>query len=650
MESSFHFPPAKRHVHSASTTMDEPTNDPNCTTHFTQSLDGGAALSLRSRPHQSTLYVPPGHVTFRIVCPASCVGGIIGKSGSIVKNLEQLTKSKIRVEEPKNLSEHRLITVSSSPLATNRITLHGDEWFEVSAAQEGALRVFERVVEVAIEADSAAVARAVEGNVLCRLLVWKNQAGAIIGKGGKVVEKIRDDSGSRIRVLKPEEFPSLGSPTDEIVEIEGDVMAVKKALVAVTSRLQEFPPFERTTTHGARPSEVESSSIPPVSLPRHQSPMLQFMPSNSIKQTLRDDTLLSAPEKISTEDSMTSRQEVVFKILCPNYQVGAVIGKGGSVVRALESESGASIRVGRALAECDENIITISSMENVERQHSPAQKAVILVFNRCMEVRMEKGWYLDSKASPVSARLLVPSNQVFCLLGQGGAIISEMRKVTGAGIWIIGGDQVPKCGSENEKVVQITGEFGNVKVALSKVTARLRDNIMSAKTSIGSGTIQNNPYLRVRDPIPLGLYQSFGTPDNLKELKSLPQSIYHRTSYDIDRPMSPSLLASLTISGEDQERGTEMDRKLHSIQGAVELGSGRGSETEANTTVEIVVPGNAIGSVYGENGSNLDRLRQISGAKIIVLEPQPGATDRIVAISGTPDETLSAQSLLQAFI
>ncbi|XP_075501784.1 LOW QUALITY PROTEIN: KH domain-containing protein HEN4-like [Primulina tabacum] len=650
MESSFHFPPAKRHVHAPSTTMDEAHQNHNSTTHFNQSLDGGASLSSRSKPHQSPLYVPPGHVAFRVVCPASCVGGLIGKSGSIVKNLQQLTNSKIRVQEHKNLSEHRVITVSSSPLATNRITLHGDEWLEVSAAQEGVVRVFERVVEVAIEVDSLAVAGAVEGNVLCRLLVWKNQAGTVIGIRGKVVDEIRDDSGSRIKLLKPEEFPSFALPTDAIVEIEGDVLAVKKTLVAVTSRLQEFPSFERTTMHGARPFEVESSSIPPMGLPRQQNPMLQFMPSNSIKQTLRDDTLLSAPEKISTVDSMTLQQEVVFKMLCPKYQVGAIIGKKGSVVRALESESGASIRVGRALAESDEIVIIISAVENVERQYSPAQKAAILVFNRCMEVRVQKGRDLDSKRSAVSARLLVPANQIFCLLGERGAIISEMRKVTGAGIWIIGGNQVPKCGSENDEVVQITGEFLGVQDALSKVTARLRDNILSAKPSIGSGTIQKNPYLRVRDHLPFGLYPSFVTPDNLNEHKSLPQSIDKRPSYDIDRLLSPSLLASLKISGEDLGRGMEMDRKMHSIQGVVELGSGRGSEIVANTTVEIVVPAYAIGSVYGENGSNLDRLRQISGAKIVILEPQPGATDRIVSISGTPDETLSAQSLLQAFI
>lgn len=53
------------------------------------------------------------------------------------------------------------------------------------------------------------------------------------------------------------------------------------------------------------------------------------------------------------------------------------------------------------------------------------------------------------------ARLLVSSNQIGCLLGKGGSIISEMRKVTGAYIRIMGKDQIPKFASEGEEVVQV---------------------------------------------------------------------------------------------------------------------------------------------------------------------------------------------------
>lgn len=81
---------------------------------------------------------------------------------------------------------------------------------------------------------------------------------------------------------------------------------------------------------------------------------------------------------------------------------------------------------------------------------------MVLVFSRSVETGIEKG--LDSgsnKGSSVTARIVVPSNQVGCLLGKGGAIVSEMRKATGANIRIIGGSQVPKCALENDDVVQV---------------------------------------------------------------------------------------------------------------------------------------------------------------------------------------------------
>lgn len=62
------------------------------------------------------------------------------------------------------------------------------------------------------------------------------------------------------------------------------------------------------------------------------------------------------------------------------------------------------------------------------------------------------------------ARLLVSSNQIGCLLGKGGAIISEMRKLTGAYIRILGKDQIPKCASESEEVVQVCFLFDMVEI------------------------------------------------------------------------------------------------------------------------------------------------------------------------------------------
>ncbi|KAH6789927.1 hypothetical protein C2S51_004933 [Perilla frutescens var. frutescens] len=621
----------------------------------------------RPKPPQPPLFIPPGHVVFRLLCHASRIGGLIGKSGSIIKQLQQLTNSRIRVEDPPESSDNRVISVVASPATTKRIKIcpvalncgeesngcdeiagdGGEEvWFDVSAAQEGIVRVFERVVEVAAEGDAVA---GIGGVVSCRLLVSKNQGGAVIGKGGKVVEKIRKDTCCRIKVLPVEKGFSSSSSMDEIVEIEGLGLAVKKALVAVTCRLQEFPPPEKTRSYPTRPLESESLPIQTVDLPMQRNPILQPTPSNYINHAWGGGAS-SVSEKVSYMNSIIPQQEVFFKILCPNERVGGIIGKGGSIIKAIQHETGASISVGSTLTDCDERLITITAMESVESEYSPAQKATIVVFTRSMETGLVKGFGSDSKESPVSARVLVASNQVGCLLGKGGAIISEMRKVTGTSLRIIGGDQVPKCASENEEVLQITGEIANVQDALYKVTGRLRDNMFSTKILTGnrnrnSSRTENGAYGVVRDHPAFGSHQSLADSDKAHEHKSLTQSMDHLAiSINKDRLLSPS---SLTSMGNITATGG----RLPSVKGGAEIGSGSRAPVMAKTmTVEIVLPDAVIGSIYGENSSDFARLRQISGAKVIVQEPHPGTTQRTVVISGTPDETQAAQSLLQAFI
>ncbi|KAF2294249.1 hypothetical protein GH714_008592 [Hevea brasiliensis] len=55
------------------------------------------------------------------------------------------------------------------------------------------------------------------GVVSCRLLAEAKQVGSVIGKGGKVVEKIRKDCGVKIRVLI-DKLPVCSGSTEEMVE------------------------------------------------------------------------------------------------------------------------------------------------------------------------------------------------------------------------------------------------------------------------------------------------------------------------------------------------------------------------------------------------------------------------------------------------
>lgn len=190
-----------------------------------------------SAPHSTTNvpaannnYSPlPRRVVFRLLCHASRVGGVIGKSGSIIRQLQQDTSAKIHVDvSTPNSDHHRLIVVVASASLNKKIRLNllgpteadeqqrNDE-IEVSAAQEALVRVFERVIDVT--AENNGVVLGAESVVSCRLLVKGNQVGALMGKGGKVIDAIRRENGCRIKVLTSDKLPSCASPNDEIVEV-----------------------------------------------------------------------------------------------------------------------------------------------------------------------------------------------------------------------------------------------------------------------------------------------------------------------------------------------------------------------------------------------------------------------------------------------
>lgn len=61
----------------------------------------------------------------------------------------------------------------------------------------------------------------------------------------------------------------------------------------------------------------------------------------------------------------------------------------------------------------------------------------------------------DKKESPAICRLIVSANQVGCVLGKGGSIIAEMRKLSGAFIVVLSKDKIPRGVPEHDEVVQV---------------------------------------------------------------------------------------------------------------------------------------------------------------------------------------------------
>ncbi|XP_057762136.1 KH domain-containing protein HEN4 isoform X1 [Arachis stenosperma] len=602
-----------------------------------------AQLKRNNRTKRPVFKVLQGQIAFRLVCHASTVGGLIGSSGSIVSQLRRDTGCKIHCEDSVSGTDDRVILVIGPVLPRKGVALSdGDvDLVDVSSAQEAVLRVFERICELEMEKGFNNPNRVVNGEVTCKLLAHTSQIGAVVGKGGKNISTIRNNSGAKIRVCPS---PQCAAKDEELLLITGGILAVKKALISVSYCLQDCPPLNKVSQPVATSTVSSSDTLsldPNADLFPHLNSWLLSMEGLSIYDSYDASKRTTKSNGASSHETKVTEREIVFRLLCSNNVAGSVIGKKGAIVRNLESKTGASIIFAAPLSEFAERIVTISAIEvshmrklhcatnnpcywylqgslsNLESCYSPSQDAVFLVFARIIEDHIEKGFLsISSMESPVTVRLLITSSSVSCLSGNESQVISELKELTGADIQILYGESVPTA-TDNDVVLQITGAYRCVQNALYKVTCIIRDNF--SPNEVPAESRMKSSWKPNKDP-PRGNH--FG----------------HGRSF----PSGRFLQKNVAVHAETISKNGEVHSDL----------SGRANllATVTNTTVEIVVSEHVFGSVYGEDGGNLDRIKQISGADVQVYDPCAGKSGGRVVISGTPDQTFAAQSLLQAFI
>ncbi|KAL2905892.1 RNA-binding KH domain-containing protein RCF3 [Bienertia sinuspersici] len=520
-------------------------------------------------------------IEFRILCSTAIAGGIIGHSGSVIKRLERQTTAKIHFDDVvSSASKERLAHVIGSATVNRKLRLSQTDEVAVSAAQEALIRVFDRMLEVGpLEL------------VRCRLLVGPGAVGAVMGKGGSRINKVIQETGGYIKVYNSSNLlPPSAQSSDELIQISGGSLAVKKALVAVTRYIQQ-----------------------------KASPIIE----GAKKAT----TALCSSMKLDAANNERAVAEVVFKLLCPCIAVGAVLGFRGRRVKALEEETGAFIQVSAPEAGYKERVITVKAFEIRKSDHSPAQDALVRVFNELMA---------SGEVENLSARLLIHPSQSDCNIVSGNSIISSIAKATGATLRILEQSCTHAGASIDDRVIQIDGEYPRVQVALFQVSWILRESAFD-------NMIAN-------DNLPRLPHKLFNLPPNLNNTAVLTEKLKSCKVTDKANGSLPSKGRDVEFSsGYCLSTSIEHPRDSTIDKGGSEHNSNNKSVIVANTKVEIAVRADVFSSIFGDDGSNLSRLRMISGAKVEVQDHCSGSEKKII-MSGTPDQTLAAQSLLQAFI
>ncbi|KAL6567699.1 hypothetical protein OROGR_001367 [Orobanche gracilis] len=420
--------------------------------------------------------IGPGDTIYRYLCPLRKIGSIIGIGGDIAKQLRAQTHARIRISETIPGCDERVVTIYSLSEETNS---YGNE--HVCPAQDALFRVHSKVVAEDSPVNGSSVEESMQ--VTVRLLVPSDQIGCVIGKGGQIIQNIRNDTHAQIRIFGSEHLPPCALSSDELVQLP----FANTAKFFVYDTINHFPPNAEVSANNplvsinGEATDVESA-LYQVAFRLHDNPSRSQQSLLSSPSIYRSGIALNNPhvggallmgpygnDKI--RDWSSAPKEFKLRLVCPTENLGAVIGKGGAVIKQIRQNSGAFIVVDSNGADGDDCIISVSSKEMLEAP-SRTIDAIIQLQPRCSE-RVER----DSGDNVITTRLLVPSQIVGCIIGKGGAIIKDMRSTSRANIRILSDENIPKVASEDDELVQITGDLNAAVNALLQVMQRLRANI-----------------------------------------------------------------------------------------------------------------------------------------------------------------------------
>ncbi|KAJ6367240.1 hypothetical protein OIU77_003579 [Salix suchowensis] len=272
---------------------------------------------LKHSPRKPLIELQPGQVAFRVVCHVSKIGAIIGYSGSVISRIRVETGCLVHCEEAVQGSEHRAILVVGSASPERKIAVGEDETVEVSAAQEAVVRVLERMWEMDAQKDGGDC----EG--YCGLLANMSQIGAVVGREGRNIKRMKRASGAHIWILPA---PLCASSEDQLIT-----------------------PYEKDEV-GLSLGTVRRRSGSP------GDPHAEFFPHLcSLLPTYSGNIATDGDHKKPNE-----QLQVQFRMICSHGAAGRIIGKGGSIVRALQNETGASITLAPITNSAD-RLVTVSA-------------------------------------------------------------------------------------------------------------------------------------------------------------------------------------------------------------------------------------------------------------------------------------------------
>uniref|UniRef100_A0A7R9UZN0 K Homology domain-containing protein n=1 Tax=Chlamydomonas euryale TaxID=1486919 RepID=A0A7R9UZN0_9CHLO len=639
-----------------------------------------------------------GAIIFRIAAPLEKTGPVIGKGGSVIKDIRESTGSKITIgDAPPGLQERGIVILS-----------HDRPGHATCGAQDALDRVMSRLFEP--DTLPGADGGAPPDSAQLVLLIDRAFIGIIVGKGGEHIKKIRETSGAQVSLKSKGQGSPLEGPHEETFIIEGPYMGVRIAARMLTDYVRESVASGTQASPTTLAIAHTNSNARGGALGGFQPPP----PGPAVAP--------GAPGTIRTE----------YRMLIPDARVGAIIGKGGDRLRQLREQSRAEIKIDRISEGHPDRMVSCTSNEPAHAEYCAAAEGAMMVANRALHDRN-----VDAKTTTVTMRMLAKSAEMSAVLGVKGSIIRQVTMDTGARLHVLeqGNPVSASVAGPGEQVLEIMGLQSQVLEAVRIATMLFRGAMIQHQQRAASTYAppppaytppapvfaqppayggQPDPYGNFGQPPPAfgqqpyapapggGAYDPYGAPPMPAAPPANPADPYAAYNYAYGQqaaaaaapaydPFSAGGGAAPAFSPPPPQAAASMQYQYPAPGGAAggapaaapqypqyspphsaaapaaTRGAGPPPANPAINTLynptisstgltpglirySFMLPNAHIGTLLGARGCNVSAIRTTSGARIKVQDSLPGAQEREVEISGQPAQVSLAHTAVQTLI
>uniref|UniRef100_A0A8C1PEF3 Insulin-like growth factor 2 mRNA binding protein 3 n=1 Tax=Cyprinus carpio TaxID=7962 RepID=A0A8C1PEF3_CYPCA len=347
------------------------------------------------------------------------VGAIIGKEGATIRNITKQTHSKIDIHRKENAgAAEKPITVHSTP--------------------EGCSSACRNIMEIM---QKEAIDTKITEEIPLKILAHNNFVGRLIGKEGRNLKKIEQDTDTKI-TISPLQDLTLYNP-ERTITVKGTLEACAKAEEEIMKKIRESYENDVAAMH------LQSNLIPGLNLNA-----LGIFPGAASGGM--SPSVVSGPPAGAQSFGPQVESETVH-LFIPALAVGAIIGKQGQHIKQLSRFAGASIKIAPA-----DELDTKQRMVIITGPPEAQFKAQGRIFGKLKE----ENFFGPKEEVKLEAHIKVPSFAAGRVIGKGGKTVNELQNLTSAEV-VVPRDQTPD--ENDEVVVKITGHFYASQLAQRKI-------------------------------------------------------------------------------------------------------------------------------------------------------------------------------------